>query len=460
MEGKNLWDPTPYQESHFIAADGTESTNPSVDTWGNIYVPAGTNMAVSATPGTSTSTVIRLHAFTLNGVWKEQVATLTLSNGNYGSTTFTTPNEPILLRWCGAKSLASYQLERGSTSTAYEPYQSQEYKINLGKNLFDISKVITSAQVINNNDGTLTINTPAGSSTASGSVPNKLSDYCPDLKVGDVATLSFTTTGTEKYIYLYGTGANFLWSSAVGNRTKTITQAMLDAQVLWYASGTSTTATISNIQIELGDTPTEYAPYFEPIELCKIGDYQDYIYKNGDDWYLHKECGHIQLDANIYGILQDGTAGVNEISYAGAFYVLKGSWNTAGGDYDNDAANARISSNFGEYKEQTISGNGAANSMVDGTFCQRSTNDRVYMRFSTLAGKTGNEVKSMLQEQGGTNFYYYLNTPSNTQITDSTLIGQLDALADADTYDGKTYIKIVANDPNLPALLKVEAYKY
>ena len=53
-----------------------------------------------------------------------------------------------------------------------------------------------------------------------------------------------------------------------------------------------------------------------------------------------------------------------------------------------------------------------------------------------------------------------LATATDTQITDGTLIGQLNALAGADTYNEKTYIKVTANDPNLPALLKVEAYKY
>lgn len=30
-------------------------------------------------------------------------------------------------------------------------------------------------------------------------------------------------------------------------------------------------------------------------ELCKIGDYQDYIYKSGDDWYVHKETKSFNL---------------------------------------------------------------------------------------------------------------------------------------------------------------------
>ena len=148
-----------------------------------------------------------------------------------------------------------------ATFKSVELYGDTTQQTYSGKNLFDISKVISNAQVVNNNDGTLTINAPSGSSSVAAAPPNKLSDYCPNLKVGDIATLSFDTTGSEKYIYLYGTGANFLWGLGVSSRTKTVTQAMLDSQVLFYASGSGTTATIFNFQIELGSTPTAYEPY-------------------------------------------------------------------------------------------------------------------------------------------------------------------------------------------------------
>lgn len=35
------------------------------------------------------------------------------------------------------------------------------------------------------------------------------------------------------------------------------------------------------------------------IELCKIGTYQDYIYKSGSDWKIHKAVGKYQLDGTI-----------------------------------------------------------------------------------------------------------------------------------------------------------------
>lgn len=54
------------------------------------------------------------------------------------------------------------------------------------------------------------------------------------------------------------------------------------------------------VQIEFGDTPTSYEKYKTPqtktislgnIELCKIGTYQDKIYKSNDKWYLEKNVG-------------------------------------------------------------------------------------------------------------------------------------------------------------------------
>lgn len=127
-----------------------------------------------------------------------------------------------------------------------------------GKNLFDISKVLTNGtQLINNGDGTLTVNTTSSSSSARGADPATLADYCPTLAVGDTVTLSATSTGSNKFIYL---GVPYSNTWAFGT-TLTITQDMLDAKVFFYASGLSTTAKISNIQIELGSTATDYEPF-------------------------------------------------------------------------------------------------------------------------------------------------------------------------------------------------------
>lgn len=127
-----------------------------------------------------------------------------------------------------------------------------------GKQLFNISKVKTQwyneKGLKNNGDGTLTVSTSSGDSTVTGSSPNNLSDYCPTLQVGDEVYLKATSTGSQKIIYLVG--ANTTW--AFGTK-RTITQAMLDSKVYWYASGINTTETISDIMCST--ELTDYEPY-------------------------------------------------------------------------------------------------------------------------------------------------------------------------------------------------------
>ena len=50
--------------------------------------------------------------------------------------------------------------------------------------------------------------------------------------------------------------------------------------------------------LERGVVPTQFAPYFTPIELCKIGTYQDYIWNDGGTWKIHKETGKVVLKGN------------------------------------------------------------------------------------------------------------------------------------------------------------------
>lgn len=172
--------------------------------------------------------------------------------------------------------IGDIQLEEGTVATDYLPYNTIQVK-DVGKNLFDISKVITNwntsinSGIRNNNDGTLTISNPPTSTTSIALSPNTLKDYCPNLQVGDVVYLNATTTGTNKYIYLDVSAS--LWTFGT---KRTITQNDLDSKVYWYASGVNTTATISDIMISTDGG--EYEPYQENTlnidlqgnELCSL----------------------------------------------------------------------------------------------------------------------------------------------------------------------------------------------
>lgn len=134
-----------------------------------------------------------------------------------------------------------------------------------GKNLFDVSQVETityDEQLTNNKDGTLTVNTYGAGITL-------LKSICPALKVGDTCTFTFTTTGAQ---IIYLSGANIIWNNG---KSLTITEDMLNSQVLFYCKkvdGVEYETVISDIQIELGSTATDYEPYMTPTEYTSTAD--------------------------------------------------------------------------------------------------------------------------------------------------------------------------------------------
>lgn len=130
-----------------------------------------------------------------------------------------------------------------------------------GKNLFDISKITNATSITNNGDGSLTI----AANSYYTRTNQKLSDICPQLRVGDVATLSFTTNSSySRYIYLHGLQRT--WNN--GDYI-TITQEILDSYVCFYGYTESDPLygqenVISNVQIEIGKVATTYEPYINP----------------------------------------------------------------------------------------------------------------------------------------------------------------------------------------------------
>lgn len=128
-----------------------------------------------------------------------------------------------------------------------------EVAVNVrGKNLFNISKIESSSFVINNGDGSITVITDETSNGMS--CGKTLRELCEGIIPGTYV-LNAASTGSEKFVYTAATKEWYYGTS------KTLTNEMLDSTLYFYASGLETTATISNIQLELGSTPTPYEPY-------------------------------------------------------------------------------------------------------------------------------------------------------------------------------------------------------
>lgn len=199
-------------------------------------------------------------------------------------------------------------------------------------------------------------------------------------------------------------------------------------QTINVATGTQT------VTITDGDLQSQtYNIRLGSTELCKIGTYQDYIYKNNNNWYLHKAVDKITFDGSE-----------NWQVVAGAAITSYGLDDALSGDYHSDAAATYLSNNF-----KTISTN---DRYVDNTLFTNA----FHMVVCTVTSITSlANFKSWL---GSHNLvvYFALATPTDTQITDTDLISDLNALNQAPLYEGDTNITVTGVSPNLAGTLDLD----
>lgn len=174
-------------------------------------------------------------------------------------------------------------------------------------------------------------------------------------------------------------------------------QVVTGAQVVSITGGTNT----QNFTVDLGST-----------ELAKIGTYQDYIYKSGDDWYIHKEIGKTLVtgSSNESWLAQTTNVGyMYRLTLSGVASIPATEIANLRSDYFTPATGQQI--------YNVISG---------GYIAQLTTAG--YIRFNV--GDTTNKLsdfKTWLSSHN-TTVYYALATPTDTKITDATLAGQLNSV--------------------------------
>jgi hypothetical protein len=183
-----------------------------------------------------------------------------------------------------------------------------------------------------------------------------------------------------------------------------------------------------NYTIDLGD-----------IELCKIGDYQDKIYKQDGKWYLHKEIGKVVLDGSeSWQTLDAKNTGSTFYSATSIIDNLK-----------NGSTLSLYSNNF-----TNISNLWANNDVVGSQMFNMSLSLRFRILKTSLNEVSIDGWKTWLQAHN-TLVYYILATPTTTEITDTTLLSQLEIAKKS--YDTQTNIS--QDNDDLPFILDVTALK-
>lgn len=142
-------------------------------------------------------------------------------------------------------------------------------------------------------------------------------------------------------------------------------------------------------------------------ELCKIGGYQDYIYKSGGDWYVHKAIKKVTLNGT------ESWAYANNAAYSFSITDYAISDNIPVSDYFQGVTNVSGA--------DSVPANSVAFINVSG-----STTPRFYIKYPDYFTSAA-ELKTWLLNHNAT-VYYALETPTDTQITDAALISQLNAI--------------------------------
>ena len=309
--------------------------------------------------------------------------------------------------------LDSIQIEVGSTATAtnYEPYIGHSYPLYLGvENLFDYStNILANANIDNVNNIIKSDNTckisyvkcqPNTTYTISRRSPitNRFvvatTNSLPSINTPILSVLSKNDNTTTSITITTPSNANYIVVRFIYN---------LSDDYETYAK---------TIQIEKGSKVNSYSEYgTTPIELCKIGTYQDYIYKDNGSWYLHKEIGKVVLNGSETWLQQPQTG----------FYRY-------GSNIENATSDSSLSNTI-------ISKSNYFNSI---SFNSRNTNTNETIYFvtnnlqhqffiNTQTYTTLTDFTTWLSTHN-TIVYYVLANSTNTEITDTLLLSQLNDL--------------------------------
>ena len=188
--------------------------------------------------------------------------------------------------------ITSHQImvEKGSSKTTYEAYNGNTYEINFGKNLWGgVSFEKTSANVkyTTNPDGSIICD---GTSSGTGGISLTSTDVANNklYKVLPPGTYTLSSPDIDmnnvrvQAIKIVGTTTSQLGDNVTVSNSS-ITFTINEFTNVYVRISINAIGVVINkrirVLLEKGSIATSYAEYKTPTELCKIGNYQDFIRK-------------------------------------------------------------------------------------------------------------------------------------------------------------------------------------
>lgn len=344
------------------------------------------------------------------------------------------------------------QLEIGSTATSYEPYvggipaPNPDYPqainnitgdivLGVGKNLLGLedgtSTNLGVGWSISNNTATVS-GTPTTHYSYSGTgrtnfwkpLPKGNYTFSIGESINYRVILSVVDTNNTEHQYNIPIGDTKI-SFTTNYIMKDFRVGIRD-----LTANTFMSATITNLQLEVGSSASDFEPYTGHLiqlgstELCKIGTYQDYIYRDeNEDWYVHKEISEITID---------GSLGNWARASANRFNID----NLLTGYKKEDQSVLMVCSHYVGYPQTAY--NSAFDTLVaDVPYGMNMTTGTIYntIRIKDTRYDDANDFKTWVTSNP-ISLYYVLATSTDTKITDNTLITQLNDWASSLTTTG------------------------
>lgn len=230
-----------------------------------------------------------------------------------------------------------------------------------------------------------------------------------------------------------------------GGTSITITTSATAKSLLVHYGNTNTDGvtligqSVATIMVEKSASATTYAPYSKQtlpislgtIELCKLGTYQDYIYKDGESWKVHKDVGVVVYDGSDDENWSKDTIGT--YTRMSIFESLS---------YDVGAIRS-ADSLCDHFRADTVN--------AYGIFFRNNRNTYFYPQDSI---SLISEWRTWLSSNNII-VYYPLKTATDTTITDTDLIAQLEAIRTAALENGANTITNTATGTNLAGDMEI-----
>lgn len=378
----------------------------------NRFIVAETNEETITLP--SQVTVLRSQ-------FTESVATVT--TGNTAKTLIVTltkiSEETVTLE----EILNSLKIEKGTKATPWSPYGYGRTNIKIwNANMFD--EILEEGR-INYNTGE--------NQTADDSIRSK--NYIDVRNINSFKVIRNVATGALG-IRSYDINKSFIKSESameINSYEKTYT---INSDVAYIRFADFSNDLNAKYCITSNLSLNEYVEHKEVIktltlpngmEMCKTGDYKDEFVKDLEigKWFQNKKVGKFVLNGSEgLGFNDSGIAGTKMITF------YRGDLNNRSGNYLDGYSNYFYNAKTGKANGTVRFGGNDANIYfyVDASV------------FSSLA-----IFKTWLSTHN-TELYYQLATPQLIEITDETLIAELDELLELRTYYGQTNITVEAGD--------------